>query len=164
MRLKALAVAACAAGVRPSASAIAQIVTRDRGCRGERRITTMLCTGRVPGQRSVDVALDRALVSHARVIGIHPGGPARAALVQQVPALVQAHPELLEPITVLVRRLATRLLLEQRVLLVRELVDPCDHVFVFHATPSSLSGPHRPTVRRKRVDGTARQAYFSKRL
>src|SRR3954466_11423225 len=136
MRIKALAVVACAAGIRPSASALAQIVMRDRGWRGGRRTQTMLSTGRVPGQRSVDVALDRAFVSDARVIGIHPGGPARAALVQQVPALVETHPELLQAITVLVRRLAARLPLEQRVLLVRELVDPCDDVLVLHAAPS----------------------------
>src|SRR5690242_13163745 len=82
---------------------------------------------------SVDVALDGALVAHARVVGIEPGGPARASLVQQVPASIETHAQVLQPLAVVVRGCAERLLLEELVLLVGELVYPRDDVLVVHS-------------------------------
>jgi hypothetical protein len=50
--------------------------------------------------RSVQVALDGALVSDLGVVGVHAGAFASSALVEQVPALVERHLEVLEPLAV----------------------------------------------------------------
>src|SRR6266536_6676957 len=74
-------------------------------------------------------------VSHPRVVRIESGTPAGSALVEQVPTLVQAHPQPLEPLPLVRGQPSTGLLLEPVVLFVGQLVDPPDHVPVFHGSP-----------------------------
>ena len=83
-----------------------------------------------PPRGLVDVALHGPLVAHVGLVGIHAGRAAGPALVQQVPALVELHADLLQPFLVGLGRLAAGFLLEQLVLFVRELVDVVQHVLV----------------------------------
>src|SRR6266536_2079767 len=78
-------------------------------------------------------------VSHPRVVRIESGTPAGSALVEQIPTLVQAYPQPLEPLPLVRGQPSTGLLLEQLVLFVGQLVDPPDHVSVFHCPPPHLS-------------------------
>src|SRR4249919_3977282 len=65
--------------------------------------------------------------------------------MQEIPALVQGDLELLDPLSLRVAHLATRLPLEQLVLLVGQLVDALDQILVLHV-PSIGFGPfHYPT-------------------
>ena len=64
------------------------------------------------------------------MIRILTGGTPRAPLMQQVPALIERHLQLGEPLAVVVARLVAALALEQLVLLGGELVDPRDEVGV----------------------------------
>ena len=69
-----------------------------------------------------------------------PGGAAGPALVQQVPALVELHADLLQPFLVGLGGLAAGFLLEQLVLFVRELVDVAQHVLVVGSHDRHLPG------------------------
>jgi hypothetical protein len=53
--------------------------------------------------------------------------------MEEVPALVEPHLEPPEALLLLRGDTLPRLFLEQLVLLVSELVDPVDHVLIFHA-------------------------------
>ncbi len=66
-------------------------------------------------------------------VRVHAGRAAGATLMQQIPALVQADLQILQPIPVRVGRLAECLPLEQLVFLVRQLVDRAQNVLVGHA-------------------------------
>src|SRR5262245_16998299 len=76
------------------------------------------------GLGSARVALDGALVPDGGLVRVLTGVAAGPSLVEQVPALVERHLELGEPLAVGIRRLAAPLALEQLVLLAREVVDP----------------------------------------
>jgi hypothetical protein len=52
--------------------------------------------------------------------------------MEQIPTLVEGHPELLEPLTLRLGGLAVRLLLPEPVLLVGDLVDASEHLIVVH--------------------------------
>src|SRR5262245_24871299 len=87
----------------------------------------------LPGTRdSAGVAFDRLLVAQLRALGILAELAPRAALAQQVPALVERHLDALQPLAVRIGRLASCLALEERVLLARQLIDPIGYVPVVH--------------------------------
>src|SRR5262249_2289518 len=97
--------------------------------------------------RSALVALDGALVANRRLVGILSGGTPSTALVEQVPALVERHLELREPLAVAIARLAATLALEQLVLLAGEVVDPSDDVRVVrHLSMSPTTKKIEPRI------------------
>jgi hypothetical protein len=79
--------------------------------------------------------LDRVGVANRRLIGIPASAAQRPALMQKVPALVQPNLEELQALALLIAGLAVGLLLEQLMLLVRQLVDAVEHLFVLHTGP-----------------------------
>src|SRR5439155_6625471 len=81
-----------------------------------------------------DVAFHSLLVAYRGLIWVEPGCPAGPPLVQEIPALVQRDLEPLHPFPVRLRCLPLRLLLEQGVLFVRQLVDAFDDVLIFHGS------------------------------
>src|SRR6266568_5492744 len=93
---------------------------------------------------SVHVTLDGSLVAHLRVLGIEPGVPPRASLMKQIPRLVERDLEVPQPLHVLFRGFAPRLLLEQLVLFRSELVDLIQERLVFHGPTSFDDQPYRP--------------------
>src|SRR4029453_15924562 len=75
-----------------------------------------------------------------------PAGPAqRAALAQQIPALVERDLQLVEPAAVGVGGGAGRLPLPELVLLGDELLDPSVHLGIVHQPSSSRASPRRST-------------------
>src|SRR6266516_2970627 len=86
---------------------------------------------------SAHVAVDGLLVAHARLVGVGARRPASPALMEEVPALVEADLEATQPLLVRLGCLASRLLLEELVLLARQLVDPLDDFLIVHDSPPS---------------------------
>src|SRR5579864_8147590 len=78
------------------------------------------------------VVLDGPGAARRGGVRVHPELLERAALPQQVPALVEADLELGEPLLVGVGRVPLRLGVPQRVLLVDELLDPAVNLVVVH--------------------------------
>ena len=97
------------------------------GGAGARRGTS---AGADDRRRSVDVALHGPLITRVGFRRIHPRVSEGAALMQQVPALVELHADLLQPFAVRAGSLAAGFLLEQPVLFVREIVDVVQDVLV----------------------------------
>ena len=96
--------------------------------------------GSRPGGRragSADVAFDRLLVPDLRLVGVEPRAAQCPPLMEQVPALVERHLQPLEPFALLLARLAEGFTLEQRVLLVGELVDLFDDLGIVHGAHSA---------------------------
>src|SRR6266508_933819 len=86
----------------------------------------------VAPDRLARVSLHGPGVADARVIGIEAGRAPRPALMQEVPALIQRDAELAQALALGVGELASPLPLPELVLLLRELVDPTDHLPVIH--------------------------------
>ena len=95
------------------------------------------------------VALDRRLRPDVSVFGVEAGGPARPALPEQVPALVQADRELTQALTVLASESLANVALFQPVLLGQEPLDLGEHVSVVHG----LSLCRRHTMLAPRLPG-----------
>src|SRR5207302_4086730 len=69
----------------------------DVRCLPDHRVPSLVSVA-AGGVRLPGVPLDGSLVADARLVGVQPGGPAGAALVQEVPALVEGHLEPLHPL------------------------------------------------------------------
>src|SRR5436190_12748199 len=108
-----------------------------------------------PVGRLAEVAFDGPLVADGGVVGVEPGGPACAPLAQQVPGLVEGDLEAAQPLPLRRARLAPRLLLEQLVLLARQLVDPVERALVLHEDPPSGPDAVRPRSGRPAVLSSA---------
>jgi methylated-DNA-protein-cysteine methyltransferase related protein len=98
---------------------------------------------RAPGRFSAEVPLYRLGIPDGRLVRVESGVATRSALVEQIPALVQADPEPLEPVSLVFAELPVRLFLEELVFLVGQLVDPSDDILVFHSS-SRLSPSDGP--------------------
>jgi hypothetical protein len=81
---------------------------------------------------SARVALHGSRVADRGLVGVLTGGAARPALVEEIPALVEGHTEVLEPLLLFGGDLSAAFAFPELVLLVRDLVDPLDHLFVVH--------------------------------
>jgi hypothetical protein len=117
----------------------------------------------MPSRRepSARVALHGAGVADGRLIRVLAGGSARPALVQQIPASVEGHAEISEPLPFGFGDPPLALTLPELVFLLRYLVDPCEHIVVVHlvshlrrAEPSAPGLPRRRT-RLELTHGTA---------
>src|SRR5207244_10719935 len=85
-----------------------------------------------------DVLLPGRRVTHLCRVRIQPRRAARAALVQEVPALIERHFELLQLRALLFGHALTGLLAEELMFLVGELVDLRKHFFVVHGCSPPL--------------------------
>jgi len=99
---------------------------------GSRRIPIAPLSGSLARQPLLPVALDRRLRPDVGAFGVEAGGPARPALPEQVPALVQADRELTQALTVLAGESLANVALFQPVLLGQEPLDLGKHVSVVH--------------------------------
>src|SRR6187551_801031 len=90
--------------------------------------------GPLAGQPLLLVALDRLRVANLRCVRILAGVAQRTPLPEQVPALVEAHLDLLEPVVLVRAEPALADLRVELVLLVDEPLDPVVNLFVCHHT------------------------------
>src|SRR5436305_13192125 len=86
--------------------------------------------------RSLLVALDDLRLADSRRGRVETGLPQRTTLAEQVPALVEADPDRLQPAMLAVAQHALGTTLVERVLLGDELLDAVVDPFVFHLSPS----------------------------
>src|SRR5690348_4397916 len=95
------------------------------------------------GQPLLLVALDGLRAAHLRCVRFLPGLAERTALPEQVPALVEAHLDLLEPVVLVRAEPALADLRVELVLLVDEPLDPVVNLFVCHHTSLRSTGEDR---------------------
>jgi hypothetical protein len=106
-------------------------------CRGKESEVGSGC--RDTQARLTFVSLDRPLIPDGGLVRVEPGGSASAALMEEVPALVEGDLQALQAGTLSLADLPAGLLLEELVLLVGQLVDAVDDPLVLHtASPVFL--------------------------
>jgi hypothetical protein len=86
----------------------------------------------VLGAALSDVSLDGVRVADTGVVGIQPRLSAGAALVEQIPALIERYLEGLEALTLGLRSFPSALAFPELVLLVGQLVDAVDDWLIPH--------------------------------
>src|SRR5438309_11399703 len=84
---------------------------------------------------SSDITLHRLRIPELRLVRIEAGGSASLTLVEQIPALVQDHVDLAQPLPVRVRGFPLRFLMPDLVLLIGQLIDLVKQRFVVHDLP-----------------------------